>query len=113
MSVCRMDDSPWCSTGTCRECDAAREPAKIEAYIPGPYRGTVIPAFKPGDVVALKSGGPNMTVVSVGGQVTCIWFDEVDQRFDTNSDMYYFSWRGPIRETFPPEALELEDKDEE
>lgn len=26
MSVCMMDDSPWCSEGTCKECDAARHP---------------------------------------------------------------------------------------
>lgn len=24
MSVCKMDDNPWCSPGTCPECDAAR-----------------------------------------------------------------------------------------
>lgn len=24
MSVCRMDDSPWCQAGTCAQCDAAR-----------------------------------------------------------------------------------------
>jgi uncharacterized protein YodC (DUF2158 family) len=40
-------------------------------------------AFQPGDVVCLKSGGPDMTVESVetdptsGTSVTCIWF--VDQ----------------------------------
>jgi len=29
MSVCRMDDSPWCTPGTCKDCDAARgEPTK-------------------------------------------------------------------------------------
>jgi len=37
--------------------------------------------FKPGDVVRLKSGGPNMTVTSHGdkikffrGQIFCQWF---------------------------------------
>ena len=33
--------------------------------------------FKKGDVVALKSGGPPMTVVSVtGGEIFCRWFLE-------------------------------------
>ena len=32
--------------------------------------------FKPGDIVALKSGGPLMTVTKVeGGRVWCEWFD--------------------------------------
>jgi uncharacterized protein YodC (DUF2158 family) len=32
--------------------------------------------FKPGDIVNLKSSGPDMTVASVGdGIVNCIWFD--------------------------------------
>lgn len=30
MSVCMMDDSPWCSPGTCTDCDAARRPPKDE-----------------------------------------------------------------------------------
>lgn len=39
-------------------------------------------AFQPGNVVCLKSGGPDMTVESVqvdqanGTSVTCIWFVE-------------------------------------
>jgi uncharacterized protein YodC (DUF2158 family) len=39
-------------------------------------------AFQPGDVVCLKSGGPDMTVEVVkadpnsGAFVTCIWFEE-------------------------------------
>jgi uncharacterized protein YodC (DUF2158 family) len=33
--------------------------------------------FKPGDVVMLKSGGPQMTVTEVDGDRTfCQWFDE-------------------------------------
>lgn len=28
MSVCQMDDSPWCSPGTCVHCDKAREPSR-------------------------------------------------------------------------------------
>jgi uncharacterized protein YodC (DUF2158 family) len=36
--------------------------------------------FKPGDVVQLRSGGPFMTVSSVGGeQVTCVWFEKTKQ----------------------------------
>jgi uncharacterized protein YodC (DUF2158 family) len=32
--------------------------------------------FKPGDIVNLKSSGPEMTVASVrDGIVNCIWFD--------------------------------------
>jgi len=32
--------------------------------------------FKPGDIVALKSGGPLMTVTRVeGGRTWCEWFD--------------------------------------
>jgi uncharacterized protein YodC (DUF2158 family) len=32
--------------------------------------------FKPGDIVALKAGGPLMTVTKVdGGRVWCEWFD--------------------------------------
>ena len=33
MSVCQMDDSPWCFPGTCKDCDAAREPTR-PAYKP-------------------------------------------------------------------------------
>lgn len=33
--------------------------------------------FKPGDVVRVKSGGPNMTVTSVGGEsIGCVWMDQ-------------------------------------
>jgi uncharacterized protein YodC (DUF2158 family) len=39
-----------------------------------PWNDTV--RFKPGDIVNLKSCGPDMTVASVGdGIVNCIWFD--------------------------------------
>lgn len=56
-------------------------------------------AFKPGDVVQLKSGGPKMTVVDIAAdqyspsdkpQVWCTWFDDKKKR---ESD------------SFPPESL--------
>jgi uncharacterized protein YodC (DUF2158 family) len=51
--------------------------------------------FKVGDVVRLKSGGPDMTVNAVGvgicnDQVYCVWFDGKKKG----------------GESFPPEALE-------
>ena len=49
--------------------------------------------FKIGDVVELKSGGPDMTVVAhTGGGLSCIWFDD-DQGLHDG--------------TFPPETLDL------
>lgn len=48
---------------------------------------------KPGDVVRLRSGGPEMTVTfSEGGRVCCIWFD-IDGRLQG--------------ETFLPTSLEV------
>ena len=39
------------------------------------------PAFKPGDIVCLKSGGPPMTVKESDlGSVACIWFKESERR---------------------------------
>lgn len=42
-----------------------------------------------GDRVTLKSGGPNMTVTSVGqnGTVQCTWFPKMDS--DTPSQSYF------------------------
>lgn len=36
--------------------------------------------FKPGDVVVLKSGGPDMTISSIdeGQKASCYWFNGVD-----------------------------------
>lgn len=44
-----------------------------------------MPAFQKGDVVQLKSGGPEMTVVKVDeqGQVTCTWFEKSKRYTDT------------------------------
>jgi uncharacterized protein YodC (DUF2158 family) len=45
-----------------------------------------MPEFKKGDTVKLRSGGPLMTVVTVGGYsdyedgVRCMWFDGPDTR---------------------------------
>lgn len=50
--------------------------------------------FKIGDTVRLKSGGPLMTVVYVGADgktIDCNWF--VDDK--------------PVRNSYPPEALEI------
>lgn len=54
-------------------------------------------AFKKGDTVRLKSGGPKMTVTNVGESIMsggivvfCVWFDG-SKKFD---------------DTFPPETLE-------
>jgi uncharacterized protein YodC (DUF2158 family) len=43
--------------------------------------GEFVENFQPGDVVCLKSGGPDMTVEFVKSEsnnvfVTCIWFEE-------------------------------------
>ena len=51
--------------------------------------------FKVGDVVQLKSGGPHMTVVTVGndGHIHVVWFNQDSSKFDVS------------RHHFPPEAL--------
>lgn len=43
--------------------------------------------FNPGDVVVLKSGGPKMTVETVGNEafggkmkVWCVWFEDTKQK---------------------------------
>ena len=37
--------------------------------------------FAPGDVVALKSGGPTMTIESIeDDQAACVWFQAQQQR---------------------------------
>jgi uncharacterized protein YodC (DUF2158 family) len=52
--------------------------------------------FVVGDVVGLKSGGPKMTVVSVGEDDTgdptvwCVWFEESNK----------------VQDSFPPSALQ-------
>jgi uncharacterized protein YodC (DUF2158 family) len=49
--------------------------------------------MKSGDTVRLKSGGPKMTVTTVGndGKVYCTWFDNTD----------------PKHGVFPPATLEV------
>jgi uncharacterized protein YodC (DUF2158 family) len=56
-------------------------------FSPGSYyrRTIMADAFKVGDVVQLKSGGPQMTVKFLDGDdVICMWFDgkrTLDERF--------------------------------
>jgi uncharacterized protein YodC (DUF2158 family) len=52
-----------------------------------------MPQFRVGDVVQLKSGGPDMTVSHIlpSGNMFCVWFDGSEKR----------------EETFPPEGLHL------
>ena len=55
------------------------------------------PELKVGDIVKLKSGGPEMTVVNVSGdKVECVWFNVDDEDY----------WRGPINTTLPAVVLE-------
>jgi uncharacterized protein YodC (DUF2158 family) len=50
--------------------------------------------FSPGDVVCLKSGGPRMTVESVGEQTTggkgvwVVWFDKVGNKQVVQRDTF-------------------------
>ncbi len=54
-------------------------------------------AFKPGDVVLLRSGGPPMTVVAVDeDEIKCVWIGEEGELF---------------RESLPPIALDLVETD--
>lgn len=52
-----------------------------------------MPQFRIGDIVHLKSGGPEMTISHMlpSGRVFCVWFEGTEKRQDT----------------FPPEALQL------
>ncbi len=44
--------------------------------------GSSKPAFAPGDVVMLKSGGATLTVVAVEAKVaTCLWFAKDNEAF--------------------------------
>lgn len=53
-------------------------------------------SFKPGSVVRLKSGGPQMTVEHMNdGVVYCVWF---------NQDASVYT---SVRDSFQPESLEL------
>jgi uncharacterized protein YodC (DUF2158 family) len=45
---------------------------------------TVPVTFEPGDVVALKSGGPAMTVAGVNEEgLYCLWYGEADDEVKT------------------------------
>ncbi len=46
-------------------------------------RDRMMPAFKQGDVVRLKSGGPTMTVITdvLGGVVRLVWFDTAEDPY--------------------------------
>lgn len=58
-------------------------------------------AFEIGDVVALKAGGPPMTIEACDELVSCVWFSK-------NVDGY---WTGPHRENFRHELLEESEPD--
>ena len=57
-----------------------------------PVRPMGNPKFKVGDVVQLKSGGPEMTIEGIGdeGWADCVWFSGLEAK----------------RESFPLDALE-------
>ncbi len=45
-----------------------------------------MPVFKIGDIVRLKSGGPNMTIEGEAhGEYVCIWFDQRTRKTDVFS----------------------------
>jgi uncharacterized protein YodC (DUF2158 family) len=58
-----------------------------------------MPQFRVGDVVQLNSGGPEMTISFIlpTGKVFCVWFDGSEKR----------------EETFPPEAIQLVERENE
>lgn len=61
--------------------------------------------YEVGDVVAVKAGGPPMTVEAYdaeGELVSCVWFSR-------NPD---HQWTGPHRENFNPDLLERAEPDE-
>jgi uncharacterized protein YodC (DUF2158 family) len=57
--------------------------------------------FNIGDVVRLKSGGPNMTIDATGGsRLTCMWFDSSMTLFSQDFD------QGAIEKVVPAEKPE-------
>ena len=58
-----------------------------------------MPQFRIGDIVQLRSGGPDMTVSHIlpSGNAFCVWFDGLERREDT----------------FPPDVLQLAERERE
>jgi len=64
-----------------------------------------------GDIVQLRSGGPNMTVtsVSLNGVIGCLWFDETNRicKDGFRSDLLYIVEKPSFRMRPQPESLEV------
>jgi len=88
LTMCRRSDIRALGDG------APRDGAGVafEEYEGDPPRFESRPPFAPGDVVRLRSGGPEMTVESCVWVPCCVWADSIG---------------APNRETFPSAALEL------
>ena len=60
------------------------------------WGGGIVSNRKVGDIVTLVSGGGDMTVVAVNGDlVTCTWFESLPEG----------GWKGVNRSTFPDACL--------
>lgn len=69
-------------------------------------------AFKAGDVVQLKSGGPKMTVegyAAMIGSVICTWFVAGKKHQDTFEEGALQMWAEQKTPAFPPVMIERDD----
>ena len=63
--------------------------------------------FKPGDIVRLKSGGPQMTVESIDkkdGGLLCLWFDEGQLEDAVFESVALVPTTVPQQPTLPPQG---------